>query len=217
MAKVDNEELAAIVAQIRAMQVEHIDPNELQFADYNPRTMPSAKRAKLKKALTDFGFVQPVVARREDKLLIGGHQRVDCARELKFPVVPVVFLDGVTDERAMALNVVLNNEEIQGEWDPEKLAEVMQSLTIAGLDATLTGFTDKRVEEILSYTPPAEILPTYEAVTKTHHIKIGIYDIPLSATEYERLLRATQSYAAERGVLFGMVTWLLKPENAARF
>ena len=44
-------------------------------ASYNPRVMPSAEREKLIRSLSTFGFVEPVVMRAEDGLLIGGHQQ----------------------------------------------------------------------------------------------------------------------------------------------
>jgi len=40
-----------------------------------------------------YGIVQPILARREDKTVIGGHQRLTAARRLGYTTVPVAFLD----------------------------------------------------------------------------------------------------------------------------
>jgi ParB-like chromosome segregation protein Spo0J len=40
----------------------------------------------------DLRFVQPVLVRREDKTVIGGHQRLLAARRLGMKTVPVIFV-----------------------------------------------------------------------------------------------------------------------------
>jgi DNA modification methylase len=106
--------------------------------------MPDDQMAALMRSIEQFGFVEPVVGRRGDRLLIGGHQRVEAARRLGYATVPVVEVD-VTDEQARALNVALNR--IHGEWDLPKLAEVLKSLP-ADL-ASVTGFDEKAMAQVL--------------------------------------------------------------------
>ncbi len=43
----------------------------------------------LTRSLREFGFVQPVLARKHDKMVIGGHQRLLAARRLGWKTVPV--------------------------------------------------------------------------------------------------------------------------------
>jgi hypothetical protein len=69
--------------------------------------------------------VQLVLARHEDKIVIGGHQRLVAARRLGWKTVPVIFLD-VTDEQAHLLNLVLN--KISGNWDQDLLARLPADL-----------------------------------------------------------------------------------------
>ena len=59
----------------------------------NPRQMPDEQMAALMRSIEQFGFVEPVVVRRSDRLVIGGHQRVEAARRLGFTHVPIVELD----------------------------------------------------------------------------------------------------------------------------
>lgn len=129
---------AASAGQIR---IEYVDPKALLLADYNPRVLPDAAKERLYAGLDAHGFVEPVVARREDRLVIGGHQRTGYALDRNLPTVPVVFLEGVSDERAKALNVLLNNPNAQGGWDFAKLATVLHDITGSGLDVTFSGFS----------------------------------------------------------------------------
>lgn len=135
------------------MQVEYRKPETLNPAPYNPRKMDDEAFARLKRGIKDFGMVDPIIARRSDGLVVGGHQRLRAAQELGWSVVPVVLLDDLDDQRAAALNVLLNNPNAQGEWDMAKLSELLSTLDSEGFDATMAGFSDGELEEILSWNP----------------------------------------------------------------
>ncbi len=130
----------------------------LKAADYNPRVMPASEREALIRSIETFGFVEPVVARAEDSLLIGGHQRVDALRELlrrrgltpdevaEFPV-PVTAVAGLSDDETRVLNLALN--KISGTWDHSKLAEMLDGLSLR-LETPvleLTGFTVPQIAD----------------------------------------------------------------------
>ena len=129
---------------------------DLALAEYNPRTITPDALEALKRSLTEYGFVQPLVARREDLLLIGGHQRLAAFRGMctergqdsAKALVPVVLLD-IDDAKARTLNLALN--KISGDWDYTRLHDVLAELQTfdAGL-LSLTGFSDNEVGDILS-------------------------------------------------------------------
>lgn len=135
------------------IQIEHVAPDSLVPAPYNPRSMTDEARARLERGIAEFGLVDPIIARREDSLVIGGHQRLTAARKLGLATVPVVYLDGVTDDRAAALNVLLNNPGAQGEWDMVRLSEMLSELDANGFDATVTGFDEGELERLLTWAP----------------------------------------------------------------
>lgn len=142
------------------LQIEYVDGRSLLPADYNPRLLKSSKRARLKESLRAHGFVDPAIARREDRLLIGGHQRIDVwINDLGAELVPVVFLTGVSDAHAKALNVALNNPELMGEFDMLKLKEIITELdNLPDFNMSLTGFDDAGVLNIKNWEPPT-LLP----------------------------------------------------------
>ena len=110
----------------------------------NPRTMPDGQMSALARSIREFGFVEPVVVRRSDHLVIGGHQRIEAARRVGLTEIPVVEVD-LTDEQCRALNVALNR--IHGEWDVPKLAEILAALP-ADL-ASLTGFDEEAMRRVI--------------------------------------------------------------------
>ncbi len=132
---------------VAPLQIEHVAIDELKPDPANPRRISDAELESLTRSLREYGFVQPVLARREDRIVIGGHQRLLAARRLGMKTVPVTFLD-VTIEQARVLNLALN--KISGSWDQELLARLVADLsTVADLDVTLSGFDEDELDQLL--------------------------------------------------------------------
>ena len=140
--------------EIRMLKLSSLTP-----APYNPRrTLPpsSAAYRKLRKSLEEFGLVEPLVWNELTGHVVGGHARLAILRELGATEVPVsvVRLDAAKEK---ALNVVLNNHEAQGRYDPAKLEALLTQLE--GLpEFELTGF-DARTLTNLRLEPVAELPP----------------------------------------------------------
>ena len=112
---------------------------ELKPAKYNPRKdlQPGdPDYEKIKRSIEHFGMVDPIVANK-DGTIIGGHQRYKCLIDLGYEETEVSVVD-LDEAGEMALNIALN--ETGGDWDMEKLKEVVGKIDLSGLDATLTGF-----------------------------------------------------------------------------
>ncbi|MFW6145725.1 MAG: ParB/RepB/Spo0J family partition protein [Planctomycetota bacterium] len=154
------------------VDITYVDPAELRPADYNPRTISDAALGRLAGLLETHGFVDPIIARRADKLVIGGHQRLraNAMRAEPDERVPVVFLDGISDAEAKALNVALNNAEAQGRYDDDRLADLLAELSGEIDVAPATGFTEKALAELTGEMPELddapEIPPSYQVVVE---------------------------------------------------
>lgn len=74
--------MARRAAEVPCVAIEHVSPDTLTPAGYNPRTMSPEARKRLARSIREFGFVDPVIARRSDGLVIGGHQRLVAAQEV---------------------------------------------------------------------------------------------------------------------------------------
>jgi DNA modification methylase len=125
--------------------LEQVEIDELRPDPANPRRIADAELEALTRSIREWGFVQPVVVRREDRTVIGGHQRLLAARKLGLKQVPVIFLD-VSQEQARLLNIALN--KISGEFDEELLARMLDDLRDAH-DLTVTGFTEGELDALL--------------------------------------------------------------------
>lgn len=129
------------------MNVEIRPIKQIKTAKYNPRLISDQQLASLKASIERFGFVDPVIVNDRTGTLVGGHQRIKAAKDLGLKEVPVVSVNlDEADEKA--LNVALN--KISGEWDLDLLRGVLEDVQAAGLDLSLTGFTDGELEAMLA-------------------------------------------------------------------
>lgn len=130
---------------------EYVRPDQLKPAECNPREIDEKALGALAAILDQHGFVSPIIARRADGLIIGGHQRIkaNALREHPDERVPCIWLDGIDDDRAKALNVALNNPEAQGQFETELLADMLASIQTDSLDlAAATGFSEDQLADL---------------------------------------------------------------------
>jgi len=131
-----------------ALQIEHVAPDTLLPYAGNPRTISAAQMAALQRSISQFGFVDPIVVRRADRTVIGGHQRLEAAKTLGLKTVPVVFVD-LTESEASLLNIALN--KIAGDWDLEQLGQILTELRdLPDVDVSLTGFDTQELEDLFA-------------------------------------------------------------------
>lgn len=130
------------------MQIEKKKVTDLIPADYNPRKdlKPGDKEyEKLKRSITEFGYVDPLIWNKRTGRLVGGHQRLKVLEDMGETQVDVVVVD-LDEEKEKALNVALN--KISGEWDKDKLSLLITDLQGSDLDVSLTGFDQEELDDL---------------------------------------------------------------------
>ncbi len=132
------------------MDVQKVKISQINPAPYNPRLdlkPGDLAYEKLKRSLSEFGYVEPLVWNKRTGHLVGGHQRLKVLRDLGYEEAEVVVVD-LPLEKEKALNLALN--KIQGDWDEVKLAALLAELTqIPDFDIGLTGFELPEISELL--------------------------------------------------------------------
>src|SRR3990167_8156473 len=153
------------------MEIKLVPIGDLQFADYTPRKITDSQFRKLRASLREFGFVEPVVVNRHpgrENVIVGGHMRVRAAIAEAMTEAPCFFVD-LDPQKEKLLNIALNR--ISGDWDEEKLAEMVYKLNEEGADLTLSGFEEHEVSRILDDVmqveeeEPEEIPPPPDVAT----------------------------------------------------
>jgi len=130
--------------------MDKIKISELKRADYNPRKISKSEMDKLKRSISTFGFVEPIIINKHEgreNTVIGGHQRISAAEALDIKEVPFYPVD-LPLIKEKALNVALN--KIRGSWDTDKLLKVLRDLEKESEEIVpLTGFDEAEINYLL--------------------------------------------------------------------
>ena len=131
------------------MEIQKIDINKLIPDTYNPRKdlkPHDDEYIKIKNSIINFGYVEPIIINK-DFTVIGGHQRLKVLKELNYEKIECIVVD-LDKTQEKALNIALN--KISGEWNTEKLENLLQELLQENFDVNLTGFDSEEIDNILN-------------------------------------------------------------------
>lgn len=138
-----------------------VDIKELKPWEKNPRINTAAVQ-KVETSIRRFGFAAPIVARKEDHMIIAGHTRWKAVHNITEYMtgqkkVPVRFMD-ITREEAEKLALADNKLNEIAEWDDDLLKHILSDMdTETALDLgwnteELTKLLDIEIEEEVDYT-----------------------------------------------------------------
>ena len=133
------------------MKLQKVPVEKLKPAKYNPRKdlkPGDPAYEKIKRSMTTYGYVDPVIWNEVTGNIVGGHQRykVLVAEGVKEIDCVVVHIENPQDEKA--LNIALN--KAVGEWEPKALADLLSDLQLSGYDLGATGFDAAEVDDLFS-------------------------------------------------------------------
>jgi DNA modification methylase len=114
----------------------------------NPRKNAAAV-ATVAASLKEFGWRQPIVV-DEAMVILAGHTRLEAARQLGLPTVPVHIARGLTPAQAKAYRLMDNRSSENAEWDEALLGLELGDLQGDGFDLGLTGFDDTELNRLLA-------------------------------------------------------------------
>lgn len=122
--------------------------SQIHPSSYNPRVISEEGRKALKRSIKLYGVVGGIVVNKQTGYtIVGGHQKVNILDEINhFPEkdyeLKVEVID-VDEKREKELNITLNNPNVSGDWDADKLASL-----IPEIDYKAAGLTDQDLNVI---------------------------------------------------------------------
>ena len=137
----------ASITEIKRVKLSDIRPYERNAKIHGPEQIE-----KLKKSITEFGFVNPCLIDREYNL-IAGHGRVMAAESLGMEDVPCVFVEGLTDEQRRAYILADNYLAELSAWDYSLREMELEDISI---DMTQFGFVNASDIDIDGLFEPVE-------------------------------------------------------------
>jgi hypothetical protein len=120
------------------MKIVEMKPSELKPYARNNRKHPQAQIDKLAKQIAAHGWDVPIVVDK-DFVIIKGHCRWKCAKQLKLKTVPVVVRDDLTPEQCNAARLA-DNKLSESIWKPYRQSltrSMLSTLTLTSQRSTL--------------------------------------------------------------------------------
>ncbi|MDP2668490.1 MAG: DNA modification methylase [bacterium] len=102
------------------LAIKYVPTTALKPSDYNPRVWSQEAITQLKESVKKYGLVDPLLvnnAPNREGVIIGGHFRYTVAKELGIKEVPVVYISISDIEKEKELNIRLNKNTGEFDWD----------------------------------------------------------------------------------------------------
>lgn len=88
------------------LKIEYVPIEDIKPYAGNAKTHPAEQIEQIKKSIEQFGFNDPIAIWHDE--VVEGHGRLIAATEMGIDVVPIIRLDGLTDEQRRAYALVHN-------------------------------------------------------------------------------------------------------------
>lgn len=221
-----------VLTKYEKYELVEVHRSQLKNAPYNPRQIGPKQKKKLRAAIAKTGLVEPLVWNARTGHIVGGHQRVGVLDSLEGTQdyrLHVAKID-VDLKAEKELNVLLNNQAVQGEWDLSRLEEMFrdESLEIANTgfdvgdvyrmfgDAPMSGRSEelsKLSEEYRKFREKHEQLVGGLAVRDDHNFfRVVVFQDGTAAQEFCRALGLPEE---DRHLDGRELLKLLKPDDLA--
>ncbi len=151
------------------IKIEHVSVDVLKVASYNPRKWDKEASDQLKESIKRFGLVDPLLVNSAPEragVVIGGHFRLSVIKELGITEVPVVYINIPDIEKEKELNIRLNKNT--GEFDWDLLAKFDETF-LSGI-----GFSSEDLDDIFAIEETPEQFDLEKELKK---LKIDSIDI----------------------------------------
>ncbi len=110
------------------MEIELIPIADLKPDPRNPRIHTKKQIRQIAASIKAFGFNVPILVDGQLKI-VAGHGRLAGCKELGWSEVPVMRLEHLTPEQAMAFQIADNRLTENSTWDERLLAEQLRDLS----------------------------------------------------------------------------------------
>jgi DNA modification methylase len=152
---------------ISQLRIEYLPLADLKPYENNARTHSADQVAQIAASMRTFGWTNPILI-DEAGNIIAGHGRLAAAIHLGLAEVPVIRLEGLTDQQRRALTLADNKLAVNAGWDEKLLVAELQGL---GDLQGLVGFSEDELMRLLGghdgLTDPDEAPPVpAEPVTR---------------------------------------------------
>src|SRR6185369_10362592 len=180
------------------LDIVYVDINLLKPAEYNPRKHDKVAADHLKESIERFGAVDPLIVNQapgRENIVIGGHFRLEVLKELGHKEVPVVYINISDIEREKELNIRLNKNT--GEFDWNLLANFDEAFLAQ------VGFSSEELDDIFQIEDTPEQFDLEKELKKLNIAKITVQKQDVYQIGPHRLMCGDSTIADDMQKLMG--------------
>ncbi len=131
------------------LALEYVSIEQLVPMEGNPRKNEKAI-PKVAESIKRFGWTSPILARREDRVVVAGHTRLAAAKSLGADKVPVIWLD-LDPVSSRLYNLADNKLNEIADWDDDALVAMVRELSEEDAEGlAIAGFGDDELAKLLA-------------------------------------------------------------------
>lgn len=155
--------------------LQYVEAKKLKLARYNPRQITEEELRRLTDSIETYGFIDPIIINEVTKNVIGGHQRIKAALSLKIDLIPAIYIN-IEKHKEMALNVALNNPNLQGKFDMPMLRDLLEEINTGEFDMSITGYDEDEIEAIMNFEYEPDDIENIEGFGESYNFIIKCED-----------------------------------------
>jgi DNA modification methylase len=135
------------------LRIENLLVDDLRPYQNNPHLHSKTQIDKLARAISEFGFLIPILIDDQNRVL-AGHARVEAAKKLASRNVPCIRAGHLTEAQKRTFTILDNRLAEEATWDFQLLAKEIEFLQNEAVDLTMTGFEIPEIEMIFDAADP---------------------------------------------------------------
>lgn len=120
------------------LKIEYVSIDKLNTYGGNAKIHPAEQIEQIKQSIREFGFNDPIAVWKNNEI-IEGHGRYIACQELGIDKVPIIRLDGLSDEERRAYMIIHNKLTMNSGFDVDILNRELDM--IEGVDMTVWGLS----------------------------------------------------------------------------
>jgi hypothetical protein len=124
------------------MKVESVEIEKIKQYERNNKEHPPEQVAAIAASIQEVGWTQPIVV-DENMEILAGHGRFLAAQSINFKLVPVLKVEGLTEEKKRLYRLADNRLSAEPEWIDEAIASELLFVKAGNLESELLAWTEE--------------------------------------------------------------------------
>ena len=170
---------------MKKLKIEYVSVSELKDYENNAKIHTPQQIEQIKKSIEQFGMNDPIAVWK-DNVIIEGHGRVQACKDLGIDQVPIIRLDGLSDQQRKSYALIHNKLTMNSDFDLNCLHDRLEEIT--DIDMSFFGF-DTFVDQSID-----DFFETGVQTKQQDDLKVIKLKVKIPKEDKERLIEILDKY-----------------------